>query len=805
MSKSIFNAIIALNLGFSVGFAQSHNITVSGYVRDGFSKEVVIGAKVYFPSLEKGASTNAQGFYNIQVPANNEYYKIVISAIGYKSLTKEITLSGEQRLDFELEVLVTKDVEVVYVDPNQVAEPEIGVISIPVSQLKSIPNLGGEPDIIKAFQMMPGVQGGKEGSSGLFVRGGSPDQNLFLLDNVPLYYVNHIGGFISTFDPNAINSIKLYKGGFPAQYAGRLSSVVDIRMKDGNMSSHIGEFAIGLLSSKINFEGPIGKDSTMTYFISMRRFNLDLLTRPFARLTSNFENSAGYTFYDINGKLTKRFSGGGKLSLSIYEGRDRIFLNSSKRSLNASDRAYRFRSNVKWGNFMTTLNYSKALNGRLFLSTSLSTTNFKYSSVVKGKFSDPGQNELTNSSSLSFVSGINDIIGSAHLEYSLFEFYDIKSGLTATYHRFTPGSITYNTSNEQSKLGSRPIHAFEGNAFVENHIRIGSRIIFNLGLHVNSFGLSDTTFNSLQPRLMATIKLAKRFNIQMGYSKMNQNLHYLANSGLGLPSDLWLPATKSFIPEVAHQYNLGFTFALRKDKAPLNFVLEAFYKDMKNLVEFKDGVSLFSPSSIEDKIVSGGIGTVYGIEFLLQKSVGKLTGWIGYTWSKNMRQFEQLNNGNPYPFIYDRRHDFSLVLSYQIKENIQLNLTWVYMTGNAITLATGEYAANYVIYPETSAIYAFDANFFNAHIYNGKNNYRMPAFHKLDIGVNFNKRKPKGMRTVFVGVYNLYNQANPFLLFYRQNSIGDVTLHQLTLFPTIPSFSYSFVFDTKEVFKRKQK
>lgn len=800
MSKYFLNTAVVLILCAISNAVIGQNITISGYVRDAFSKEAVIGAKIYFPSLEKGTVTNALGFYNIQIPVNQEKYKIVISAIGYKSLQVEKVLTSEQRLDFDLEVLVTNDVEIVYVDPNQVVDPEIGVISIPISQLKSIPNLGGEPDVIKAFQMMPGVSGGKEGSSGLFVRGGTPDQNLFLLDNVPLYYVNHIGGFISTFDPNAINSIKLYKGGFPAQYAGRLSSVVDIRMKDGNMSSHIGEFAIGILSSKINFEGPVGKDSTMSYFVSLRRFNLDLLSRPFARLMSNFENSAGYTFYDINGKLTKRFSDGGKLSLSIYEGRDRIFFNNSKRSTNAEDRAYRFRSNVKWGNFMTTLNYSKPLNNRLFLSTSLSTTNFKYSSVVKGKFSEPGQNELTNSSSISFVSAINDIIGSVQLEYNLLDFYDIKAGLTTTYHRFTPGSITYNNSDEQTNVGSGKIHTFEGNTFIENHVRIGSRLSFNVGLHMNSFVLSDTSFNSLQPRLMATVKLAKRFNIQLGYSKMNQNLHYLANSGLGLPSDLWLPATKSFVPEVAHQYNIGFTYALRKEKAPLNFVLEAFYKDMRNLVEFKDGVSLFSPNSIDDKIVGGGIGTVYGVEFLLQKSIGKLTGWIGYTWSKNTRQFADLNNGNPFPFVYDRRHDFSLVLSHQIKENIQLNLTWVYMTGNAITVGVGEYPAQYVLYPEVNVL--IETNFYSAQIYDGRNSFRMPAFHKLDVGANFTKRKPKGTRTVSLGVYNLYNQANPFFLFFKRNSNNQVALHQLTLFPIIPSVSYSFVFDTAKFLKR---
>ncbi len=795
-----FLVISKLILFCQYGICQ--NITFSGYVRDGFSKEVIVGAKVYFPELQKGVVTNSSGFYSIELQSKDTTVQIQISAIGYKTLIRQTPLKQHLRIDFELAVTTTSDVEIVYYDPDQIERPEIGVLSIPVTQLKNIPNLGGEPDVIKAFQLMPGVQGGKEGSSGLYVRGGTPDQNLFLLDGVPLYYVNHIGGFVSTFDPNAINSIKLYKGGFPAQYSGRLSSVIDIRMKDGNVSKHTGELSVGLLTTKINFEGPIGKDSTISYFLSARRFNIDLFTRPIARLMSNGENTAGYTFYDINGKIVKRFKDGGKLSLTVYEGRDRIFLGASQRRKTSEGIAYRYNADVKWGNLMGTMTYTRFLLNKVFFTSSLSTTNFKYDNSVRGRYSNPGEDKLTNSSSISFVSGVNDLIANCQIEILLRDFYTIKSGISTTYHQFTPGRISSNNFEQDTLIGADRVRAFENNIYIENHMKIGNFVFLNAGLNFNSFLLTDTTFHSLQPRVLATIHFTKHFNMQLGYSKMNQNLHYLANSGLGLPSDLWLPATKDLVPEISHQYNLGFTYAFRNEKFPLNFVVESFYKDMRNLIEFKDGVSLFNPSSIQEKIVKDGKGTVYGVEILVQKMIGRLTGWIGYTWSKNNRQFDDLNNGNPFPFVYDRRHDFSLVLSYKLNDNILLNATFIYMTGNAVTVAVGDYGALYLSYPESSSSNV--TNFFNAQSYQGRNGFRMPAFHKLDIGANFIKRKPRGVRTWFVGVYNVYNQANPFFLFYRANANNQVTLHQLTLFPIIPSFSYSFVFDTEKFFKKKK-
>jgi len=806
--KSLFIASIFFNPNAAV-FSQQETILLSGHVRDELTKELLVGAKILIPSMRKGATTNVHGFYSLEINTVESELLVQVSAAGYKTLQQKVVLNGKTKMDFSLAVSTTKEVEIIHYNPNQLEEPEIGVLSIPMTQLKNIPSLAGEPDVIKAFQLMPGVSGGQEGSSGIFVRGGSPDQNLFLLDDVPLYYVNHIGGFFSTFDANAISSVKLYKSGFPARYAGRLSSVVDIQVKEGNLTKHQGELAVGLITSKIYFEGPIGKDSSLSYLVSARRFNLDLFIRPLARIQTGLTNTAGYTFYDLNGKLVKRFKNGGQLAITAYEGRDRIFVKGSRRYTGENQVSYTFNSNIRWGNFMATAVYTQQLTRRTFFSTSLSSTNFKYNNSTDTRYSDPGFSDLVNRSRVDFISGVNDLVGKAQFETKIAENYKVKSGVSATGHRFTPGKIVSINTELDTVIGAEYLFALETNAYVENHLKIGNKIVVNAGLNFNSFFIQDTAFHAFQPRITAALDINKSVNLQMGYSRMTQNMHYLANSGLGMPSDLWLPATKLMVPEVSNQYNLGITYALRTNKKALNFVLEAFYKDMKNLIDYKDGIAIYSPSSILDKIAQDGTGTVYGLEFLIQKNTGRWTGWIGYTWSKNMRQFDALNFGKPYPFLFDRRHDFSLVLSFKVSENIILNASWVYMTGNAITLGQGsQLAPDFLVlneFGQNNPLYEQGNYYFHqSHVYNGKNGYRLPAFHKLDFSASFTKTKPKGIRTWNIGIYNAYNRHNPLFLFYQANENNEVKLNQLTLFPIIPSVSYSFVFDTRKFFKRKK-
>jgi hypothetical protein len=786
--------LIFLALNLSCFFAQK--TVVSGFVKDKVSQEALIGAKIFSSSGKALASANTSGYFSFVVEKKDTIRNFFCYIYGYKKAEFSVSIFADTTIQLSLENKDIKEVEEVRVSAERIKKIELGTIELPIKILKQIPTIAGEPDVIKAFQLMPGVSGGKEGTSGLYVRGGSPDQNLFLLDEIPLYYVSHIGGFVSTFDPNAINSIKLFKGNFPARYSGRLSSVIDIRMKDGNVNKRNGEVFVGLLSTKFQIDGPMKKDSSVTFLFSARRFNMDLFTRLIARYASNFESSAGYTFYDLNGKVVKRFKNNSKLSFSMYHGRDRIFINSSKKRDEFNSNAYKFKSNVKWGNIMGTINYSVPLNKKIFANFSLATTNFNYITEVKAKYSDQGSDELINESELSFKSGVSDVILKSQFDYAYSDKISFKFGSNSIYHRFTPGrieSIAY--SEKDTLINDLKIPSMEHNLFLENEIKLSKRLSTNFGVNATSYSMQDTTFFSVEPRIYFDFEISNNFFCRGGYSRMKQFIHYLSNSGAGLPSDLWIPVSKSLLPEISNQFSLGFTLTSPKSKLPLSLSIEGFYKDMTHLIDYKEGANLFSLDDIENKIEKNGRGEVYGIEFLVQKSIGKATGWIAYTLSKNTRTFENLNGGQTFPFKYDRRHDISFVFSYAFNERIQFTATWVYSTGNALTLAQGKYAqldlAGYY-YQEPNSTASFVIN--ESQLYYGKNSYRMPAYHKLDLGISFEKKVQKGMRTWSFGIYNVYNQQNPFYLFYKLNKQKEIKLHQLTLFPLIPSVNYSLRF-----------
>ncbi len=773
----------------------SQEVFIAGFLKDSITKEVIIGGTVFSSSYNKSVQSNAFGYFTIALPKIDTIVQLIFYASNYNQSVLSVHLKSDTSILIFLSSKKSTELEEVVVTATK--KSQIGVIDLSIKQLKRIPTIGGEPDIIKAFQLMPGVSGGKEGTSGLYVRGGSPDQNLFLLDDIPLYYVSHIGGFVSTFDPNAINSVKLYKGSFPARYSGRLSSVIDIRMKDGSARKKTGEVFVGLLSSKFQINGPIGKDSSWTYLLSARRFNMDVFTRLISRQATNGESAIGYTFFDLNGKLVKRFKDNSKLSFTMYDGRDKIFVNASRKMDEMNSNAYKYKSKITWGNIMGVASYSKPINKKWFSNISLATTNFKYITDVESKYSDKGSNDLTHESRLTFTSGVRDIILKSQFDYKNGKNVNLKIGSNSVFHSFVPGRIeSVGISLSDTVINSTNINAFENNVFVENEMVVRTRIKMNSGVNLASFSLKDTTFYSIQPRFFIDFSLSEKINLQGGYSRMVQNMHYLSNSGAGLPSDLWIPVTKQLLPEVSNQYNIGavFTISKFKKKTPITVTVEGFYKDLTNLIEYKEGSTVFSPVAIENKIEINGKGKVYGAELLIQKSVGKTTGWIAYTLSKNTRTFENLNAGKSFPFKYDKTHDVSLVVMHTINERIQITGTWVYSTGNAITLAQGKYTqidlGQYYNFGDQSVDYVQN----EANLYNGKNGFRMPSYHKLDLGISFTKNMKKGVRTWSFGLYNVYNHQNPFLLFYQKNKQKIITLHQITLFPIIPSFNYSYVF-----------
>jgi TonB-dependent Receptor Plug Domain len=783
---------------FFSNFTFSQSINFSGFLVNQTNGEAIIGADVIAIKNQKSNLTNSQGFFSCKIESSDTLVEFAFIAEGF--FIQRIYLTNKNK-EIPTIIMIPKtateidEVEIIGVKK----QTDLSLIEMPIQLLKRVPNINGEADVIKALQLMPGVKGGKEGTSGLYVRGGTPDQNLFLLDNVPIYYVSHIGGFISTFDPNAINSIKLYKGNFPARYDGRLSSVVDLRMKNGNRQKTSGEIAAGVLSTKFQIEGPLPKDSTWTYLFSIRRFNIDLFTRLIARINSDGESSVGYTFYDLNTKFVKQLKNNGKISFGFYSGRDRIFFNASKKA-SEQNTAYKYKSNVKWGNILGSFNFSKPIKISTMMDVTLATTNFNYTTDVKAQYSADQGNNLTKKSEIEFNSGVNDILFKTSFDTRVNSFYSIFYGINNATHFFTTGKINYSGyGSVDTLIGDKKITAYDNSIFIENNFSFSNNVNLSLGINGSSFNIEDTSFYSMQPRFLFGYKVSDHFNLQFGYARMVQYMHYLTNSGAGLPSDLWIPVSKQLLPEVSNQYTAGIKWENIFEKFPVSFSLETFYKNLSNLIDYKEGATVLSAEDISSKVVANGMGKIYGVELLLQHSKGRSTGWIAYTWSKNTRTFSELNEGHTYPFKYDRRHDISVVFAHNFTENIKFTSTWEYSTGAAITLAQGKYnqidLAQYYTYANptnTDIVQGYQLN--QAQIYNGKNGYRLPSYHKLDVGIGFAKKRPQGIRTWNISIYNLYNQQNPFFLFYKKNSANQVKLNQLALFPIIPSASYTFTF-----------
>lgn len=774
---------------------QSQNITISGYISDETSGEKLIGAIIYDFKTKKNVSTNNFGFYSINF-LRTDSITLTVSYLGYSKQHKTIAGKNNHNINFNLSPNNQYLAEVVITDIKRIEDKtQMSALEIPLRQIKSLPTFMGEIDVLKTFQLMPGVQGGAEGSNALYVRGGSPDQNLILLDDVPLYYVSHLGGFVSMFDANSISNVKLIKGGFPAQYGGRLSSVIDIRMKDGNENKLKGEFALGTLVSKISLEGPIS-DSKTTFIFSVRRSFFDLFTRAFYLFRNSEGYNTYYNFHDINFKISRRINDKNKLFLSFYVGGDKFRVQDKyEQSGNGSETISNdYKTGILWGNTMLSLRWNHVYNNKLFGNTTVSYSNFKYKNFTKGT-------QTSNSSSQNmeyvFASGINDIIAKSDFDYFLSDKHKIKFGIAGILHSCRPGMSSYtqtgyDLSGQDTIIDPAKLRSTENYAFIEDEFSITKKVSVNAGIHASGNFVQKTSFYSLQPRLSINYKFIDNYSMKISFATMKQNLHLLTNSGAGFPTDLWVPSTKTVIPESSIQAAIGFVHSIIKKNLNLEISIEGYYKKLNNLIDFQEGVSFFSPQTWEEKIVKNGKGNVYGIEFLLYKKEGKINGWIGYTYSKNTRLFSNLNGGKPFPFRYDRPHNASIVINYELNDKIAFSCSWVYESGNAITLASQKsdllnYNYNYMAETTTFEIYN------DVHLYNGRNSYRMPSFHKLDIGVNFVKKVRRGIRTWNISIYNVYNRQNPFMLYFKRAE-NQVKLYQTSLFPVIPSVSYSLKF-----------
>ncbi|MEA3317492.1 MAG: TonB-dependent receptor, partial [Bacteroidota bacterium] len=770
--------LLVLILQFFVYNSFAQKYTISGFISDSETGEQLIGASIYnSENLTKGTITNAYGFYSLTL--ENPKAEVIVSYVGYKPKAYKLNLTNNQSIDFQLTPNLELEEVIVTAKRNNVQSTQMSVVDVPIKAIKAMPVLLGEVDVLKTIQMLPGVQSGTEGTSGIYVRGGGPDQNLILLDGVPVYNVNHLFGFFSVFNADAINDVTLIKGGFPARYGGRLSSVLDIRMKEGNMKEFKGEASIGIISSKLTIEGPIKKDTT-AYILSLRRTYIDILSAPIMSAVSKSNNDfdkfwAGYFFHDINAKINHKFSSKDRLYLSVYGGKDKAY---SKIEEKGSNYENKLDFDLHWGNLTTALRWNHIFSPQLFANTTLTYSKYRFVTETKDEYHySDGDNSSNDKFEIKYLSGINDIAAKIDFDYLPNPYHKIKFGVNVIYHTFEPGVTAFSVSDDyleeniDTTFGSKDLYSQEYVAYVEDEIKIGRKLKVNFGGHFSGYNVRDTFFYSFQPRVSARFLISNNWSIKAAYSKMQQSLHFLTNSTIGLPTDLWLPATDKIKPQMSTQYAVGTNISLNKQ---IDLSIEGFYKEMDNLIEYKEGASFFGGSDDgsligqvwEDKVEIGS-GLAYGCEILLKKDIGKLSGWIGYTLSWTNRQFENISFGEEFPYRYDRRHDISLVLSYKFNDRIDAGLTWVYGTGNAVTLAQERYIAVSNIDNVNSGYITTIDN------YGKRNNFRMPAYHRLDVGVNFSKQKKRGVRTWSVSVYNAYNRKNPFFVQFEGGSFYD--------------------------------
>jgi len=780
-------------------FAQKR--TISGYVMDAASKETLIGATVFDKNSGKGCATNSYGFYTLTLDQGQ--VDLQVSYVGYNQRNEAFELKENLTINFALTTNIELDEVVVEATRATVSarSPQMSVIELPVQQIKSIPTLFGEADVLKAIQLLPGVQNGSEASAGMYVRGGGPDENLLLLDGVPVYNVNHMMGFFSVFNPDALKNVTLYKGSFPAHFGGRLSSVVDIRMKEGDMQQYHGNVSVGLISSKLNFEGPIVKDK-LSFNLSFRRTYSDLLMKPALWIARRYQDDmsklkAGYYFYDFNGKLNWKISDKDRLYLSFYSGDDAIYFGVKYRDYAYDDVQYtdNMGLNWKWGNKVSALRWNHVMSQQLFMDASVNYTQYRHNlgMEIKEEASYQNyQNVVFNGYNMAYKSGINDLTAKVDFDYTPLPNHEIRFGGSYTYHQFRPEvqSLKINSGdfNVDTIVGSSNVFAHETALYAEDNMTLGDIFRVNAGVHYSTFTVEGKTYQSVQPRLSTSVMLASNLSLKAGYAYMTQYVHLLSNSSLSLPTDLWVPVTKNIVPMNAHQVSLGAFYELPH---LFDISLEGYYKVMDNLLEYRDGASFFGSSETWENKVCLGKGWAYGVEFLVQRSFGKTTGWVGYTWAHAKRQFDRegmtINEGKVFPAKYDRRHDLSITVQHKFSDRFDLSGTWVFSSGNCGTLGTQIYEGlpdwDYIPY-----IQALE-----------RNNFRMGNYHRLDVSMNFHKQKKHGIRTWNLSVYNAYNHNNPFLVYtsygFDENTHQEKkVLMQASLFPIIPSVSYSFKF-----------
>ncbi|MFK7924309.1 MAG: carboxypeptidase-like regulatory domain-containing protein [Bacteroidia bacterium] len=763
------NLLLSLLLFCAVSISLGQNVTLSGYVYDELNGESLIGATIFIPEAKAGTYSNSYGFYSLSVPPGK--YAVQYRFIGFGVKTDTIELSESMKLDVRLSQMETTTEEVVISAESastRLQSTEMGVERLSIKEIKKLPVLFGETDILKTIQLLPGVKAAGEGSSGFFVRGGGIDQNLILLDEAPVYNPAHLLGFFSVFNGDAIKSTKLYKGNMPAEYGGRLSSVLDVQMKDGNKKDYELSGGIGLISSRLTFEGPIVEDKG-SFMISARRTYADAFLALSA--DTNLQNTQLY-FYDLNMKANYRLGEKDQVFISGYFGRDKFGI------------ADQF--GLNWGNATGTVRWNHLFSDKLFLNSTLIYSDYDYEIDIAA-------------AGATINSGIKDWNWKEDFSYYANQRHTFKFGTNAIYHTFVPGVVSNTGEGAFNATEIQDRYALESAAYFSHEWKATEKFNISYGLRASNFTVlgpgtvysydaEGTAIDSvkydqgdiiknyfgLEPRVSASYLISPKQSIKASYARNRQYIHLLTNSTGGSPTDLWLPSSATIAPEIADQLALGY-FQTFGDKYEGS--VEVYYKDLQNQIDYKNGANIFLNETVESELVFGD-GWSYGAEFLLRKTAGKFTGWAAYTWSRTFRQFDEINNGEAFSARQDRIHDISLVAMYDPNPKWSFSATWVYNTGDAVTYPNGSYVYNGQIVP----------------LYGERNADRLPDYHRLDLSATWFGKNPRSSWNV--SVYNAYNRKNVFSLDFRESESNPGTTEAVKtyLFGAVPSLTYNFSF-----------
>ncbi len=732
--------------------------------------------------------TDDNGFFNIKAPEG--IVKINVLCLGYKEITRKVEVTEDMILNIKLKPRNNLPMVTVVVDsPGDSLETiPSSVTRYDVKKLKQMPPVGGEADALQFMQLIPGIQSGNEGAGGIFVRGGSIDQNQIIMEGNTIYNPSHLFGLFSVFNTDAIQNIDLTKNAIPARYGERLSSVLDIKLKDANNRQMSGSASIGTMLSKIYLELPVYKKSTSLLIAgrkSMTEFGLFTYNKFKKQKTNELLN---YGFFDYNVKLVHNTAKKGKISVSLFQARDWLKLNDIESLFTPQTVVHNSKDRLRWGNWSESIRYSSNPNKKIVTHCSLnySTYAFKLNEEFTNTANpDPGSPELKETHK--YNASLSDLNIKYNMDFLKGEDINFKVGVIGAQKLFRPGIKTSKFKNETTSIvdtifNNRRIETNEISSFVESNLKFGNRVHLNIGVRQSWFHTIDTSFLSFQPRLAMKVDVSRKISWNSSLSHITQFLHLLTNTGIGLPSDIWVPSTKEIQPQRNLQYASGIAYNLNSD---FKLSLEGFYKKQFNLITYDIGSKFLIDSKNWEKNVNVGEGRAYGAEFFLEKSGMNFTGWLGYTLSWSNRRFDHINNGLFFPFKFDRRHDISMVGLYNVNDAVKLSFSWVFSSGNLTTIPTSVITVTNPNTNETSDVY----------IYDEWNNHRMKSFHRLNLGIELHKEKANFLRIIKINLYNAYNRKNPFYVTVeKDNRTNEILYRQISLFPIIPSFSYEYKF-----------